>query len=180
MKATGIVRRVDELGRIVIPKEIRRTMHFRQGDPIEIFTDKEGSIVLKKYSALGDVEEVAKEYANSLNHTLGITAVITDKDSVVAVSGENKKNYIGKNVSSELLKKIEGRRGIITDNSTKNTTIPIIENDTQKYASQCILPIISYGDVFGAVIVSSENKSLNETYYKNAETAAYFLGTQIQ
>ena len=87
MKATGIVRRIDELGRVVIPKEIRRTLHFREGDPLEIYTDKEGGVILKKYSVMSDIENCAREYADSLHRSLGLTAIITDKDNIVAVSG---------------------------------------------------------------------------------------------
>lgn len=180
MKATGIVRRVDELGRIVIPKEIRRTMHFREGDPIEIFTDKEGGVILRKYSAMGDIEQYAKEFAESINHSLGVTALITDKDSVIAASGEGKKNFLGKTLSRDLQKRIELRRGVTTDKKSKEIPIPIIENDQTPYVSQCILPISSFGDVFGAVVVSSLDASLNDIAYKNAETAAHFLAQQIQ
>ncbi len=180
MKATGIVRRVDELGRIVIPKEIRRTMHFREGDPIEIFIDKDGGVILKKYSAMGDIEQYAKEFADSINHSLGITALVTDKDSVIAASGEGKKNFLGKSLSNDLQKRIELRRGITTDKRSKEIPIPIIENDQTPYVSQCILPISNFGDVFGAVVLSSNDTSLNDIAYKNAETAAHFLAQQIQ
>ena len=178
MKATGIVRRIDELGRVVIPKEIRRTLHFREGDPLEIFTDKDGGVVLKKYSVIGDIEDHAKEFAESIHHTLGHTAIITDKDSVVAVSGQGKKELLGKRLSDDLIKKIDTRRGTVTNKKGKDTPIPIIESDQFDYESQCILPILSGGDILGAVIVASNEYSLSDTAYKNAETCAYFLGSQ--
>ena len=101
MKATGIVRRIDELGRVVIPKEIRRTLHFREGDPLEIFTDKDGGVILKKYSIMNDIEEHAKEFAESIHHTLGHTAIITDKDTVVAASGKGKKELIQQHAADQ-------------------------------------------------------------------------------
>ena len=91
MKATGIVRRIDDLGRVVIPKEIRRTLRIREGDPLEIFTDREGEIILKKYSPIGELGTLAKIYAESLSQTLGCTVCITDTDQVVAASGSGKK-----------------------------------------------------------------------------------------
>ena len=180
MKATGIVRRIDELGRVVIPKEIRRTLHFREGDPLEIFTDANGGVILKKYSIMGDIEDYAKEFANSIYKTLGQTAIITDKDVVVAASGQGKKELIGKNLSKDLQKRINERKGIKTDKNTKNIPIPITEYDNINYSSQCIIPILSAGDVLGSVIVASNNDILSDIHYKNAETAAYFLGTQIE
>lgn len=90
MKATGIVRRIDDLGRVVIPKEIRRTLRIREGDPLEIFTDREGEIILKKYSPIGELGTLAKLYAESLAQTLGCTVCITDTDQVVAASGVGK------------------------------------------------------------------------------------------
>ncbi|MBR2860313.1 MAG: AbrB/MazE/SpoVT family DNA-binding domain-containing protein [Clostridia bacterium] len=180
MKATGIVRRIDELGRVVIPKEIRRTLHFREGDPLEIFTDKDGGVVLKKYSLMGDIEEHAREFAESMHRTLGHTTIITDKDSVVAASGQGKKEFIGKNISKEMQKRIDLRRGVLTDKQGKESPIPITEYDSNQYASQCILPILGGGDVLGAVVVASNEQSLSEIAYKNAETAAYFLGSQLE
>ena len=96
MKATGIVRRIDDLGRVVIPKEIRRTLRIREGDPLEIFTDREGEIILKKYSPIGELTEFAGEYVESLFETTRHIAVITDRDGVIAVSGSSKKDYTEK------------------------------------------------------------------------------------
>ena len=94
MKATGVVRRIDDLGRVVIPKEIRRTLRIKEGDPLEIFTDKEGEVILKKYSPIGELSEFAAEYAETLTKTTGHIACITDKDTVIAVSGASKKEWL--------------------------------------------------------------------------------------
>ncbi len=180
MKATGIVRRIDELGRVVIPKEIRRTLHFREGDPLEIFTDKDGGVILKKYSVMGDIEEHAKEFANSIYKTLGHTTLITDKDFIVAASGQGKKELLGKALSKELQKRIDARKGLKTDKNGREAPIPITDYDSVSYKSQCIIPILSNGDVLGSVIIASNNESLTDIAYKNAETAAYFLGSQSE
>ena len=100
MKATGVVRRIDDLGRVVIPKEIRRTLRIKEGDPLEIFTDKEGEVILKKYSPIGELSEFATEYAETLNKTTGHIACITDKDTVIAISGASKKEWLEKEVSN--------------------------------------------------------------------------------
>ena len=87
MRATGIVRRIDDLGRVVIPKEIRRTLRIREGDPLEIYTDRDGEVILKKYSPIGEMSSFAKDYTESLFRSLGHIAVIVDRDQVVAASG---------------------------------------------------------------------------------------------
>ena len=109
MKATGIVRRIDDLGRIVIPKEIRRTLHIRETDPMEIFTDAEGQIILKKYSPIGDISTFAGKYAESLSDATGMTVCITDREQVIAASGDDKKNLMNKPVTKELNQAMEGR-----------------------------------------------------------------------
>ena len=102
MKATGIVRRIDDLGRVVIPKEIRRTLRIRESDPLEIFTDREGEIILKKYSPIGELGNFAKEYAESLAQVAGCMVCICDHDQVIAAAGSGSKEYMGKRIHSEL------------------------------------------------------------------------------
>src|SRR3954470_6978708 len=100
MKATGIVRRIDDLGRVVIPKEIRRTLRIREGDPLEIFVDRDGEVILKKYSPIGELGDFAKEYAESLSETLGHITLITDRDVVIAVAGVSKKEFLEKPIGN--------------------------------------------------------------------------------
>lgn len=119
MKATGIVRRIDDLGRVVVPKEIRRTLKIREGDPIEIFTEKDGEIILRKYSQIGEMSEYAKQYADTLAHISGHIVIITDKNSIVAVSGAGKKDTIGKPITKELYGIIEKRNLYITGKGEK-------------------------------------------------------------
>ena len=180
MKATGIVRRIDDLGRVVIPKEIRRTMRIREGDPLEIFTDREGEIILKKYSPIGELGAFAREYADSLAQTAGHITCIVDKDQIIAVSGGPKKGFYEKHISLEMEKCINSRNTIITDRG-ETDFIPLLEDDVEdSYNYQLVTPIISEGDVLGAVVFLSRDKKMGEIEGKLAQTAAGFLGKQME
>jgi AbrB family transcriptional regulator (stage V sporulation protein T) len=183
MKATGIVRRIDDLGRVVIPKEIRRTLRIREGDPLEIFTDREGGVILKKYSPIGELSDFSKEYAESLHSTLGNIILIADKDSIVSVSGAPKKEYGDKKVSMELEKVMEERHTVRMGEGDAKI-IPIMDDEDiqSKYSSQVIAPIVTEGDVIGAVIILStqEKSKFGDLEEKIAETAASFLGKQME
>ena len=183
MKATGVVRRIDDLGRIVIPKEIRKVLRIKEGDPIEIFTGREGEVILKKYSPIGELSEFASDYAETLAKTTGHIACITDKDSIIAVSGGSKKEFLEQNISKELEQLMDDKE-VYTSNSNNDISIPITRNDNQerKFNSQVIYPIISQGDVIGSVILLSkeQNKKMNETEVKVAQSAAGFLSSQME
>lgn len=180
MKATGIVRRIDDLGRVVIPKEIRRTLRIREGDPLEIFTDREGEIILKKYSPIGELGVFAKEYAESLAQTAGHITCIVDKDQIIAVSGGGKKEFLEKHISPEMESCISRRTALIAERKDSNF-VPILENDTaEHYNHQLIVPIIAEGDAMGAVIFLSKDQKMGEVEGKLAQTAAGFLGKQME
>ena len=183
MKATGIVRRIDDLGRVVIPKEIRRTLRIREGDPLEIFTDREGGVILKKYSPIGELGDFAKEYAESINTSVGHIVAICDKDTIIAVSGGVKKEYFEKRVSNEL-EKIMNDRKIYTLGKDAGKVVPIYDDEdvNEKYSAQVIAPIISEGDSIGAVVIISKETGtiFGETEAKLSETAALFLGKQME
>ena len=179
MKATGIVRRIDDLGRVVIPKEIRRTLRIREGDPLEIFTDREGEIILKKYSPIGELGSFAKEYAESLAQNAGHIACIVDKDHIIAVSGGGKKELLEKHISSDLENVINKRTTHIANKEDKNF-VSITDDDNVLYNHQLITPIISEGDVIGAVLLLSNEKRMGEVEGKLAQTAAGFLGKQME
>ena len=183
MKATGVVRRIDDLGRVVIPKEIRKTLRIKEGDPLEIFTDKEGEVILKKYSPIGELSEFASGYAETLSKTTGHIACITDKDTVIAVSGGSKKEFLEQNLSKELEQLMEDKE-IYTSNDNNNVALPITKNDNnqRKYNSQVVYPIISDGDVIGSVVLlSKENTTkMTEVEKKVAQSAASFLGSQME
>lgn len=181
MKATGIVRRIDDLGRVVIPKEIRKTLRIREGDPLEIFTDKEGEIILKKYSPICELSDFALQYAESLFKSSGHVTCISDRDTIIAVVGTSKKGYLGKNISAELEKVIEDRNDVLLI-SPGDEMIDIIRDDGAKYYAQVVSPIISDGDVIGAVmfLAFDANTKMTELEVKLANSASTFLGKQLE
>ena len=183
MKATGVVRRIDDLWRVVIPKEIRKVHRIKEGDPLEIFTDKEGEIILKKYSPIGELTEFASTYADTISKTTGHIACITDKDSVIAVPGALKKDFLEKGLSKELEEVLENKE-IFKSKENNEIAIPITQNEGREriYNSQVIYPIITDGDVVGSVILLSKepNKKMGEVEDKVAQSAASFLGTHLE
>lgn len=181
MKATGIVRRIDDLGRVVIPKEIRRTLRIRESDPLEIFTDHEGAIILKKYSPIGEMGTFAKQYAESLSQVSGHIALITDRDQVIAAAGSNNKQFFGKNISKELEEKMNARETISASKGDRKC-IAVTSDSSEEFCHQVIIPIITQGDIIGAVVLLSleEANPMNEVELKLAQSAADFLGKQME
>lgn len=182
MKATGIVRRIDELGRVVIPKEIRRTLRIREGDPLEIFTDRDGEVILKKYSPIGELSDFSKEYTESIHQTLGHIVAIADKDVIVAVAGAGRKELIDKAISEEIERIMRNREKIVT-NRSDGTFYPITADEEESpYHSQVIVPIYAEGDTIGSVIMVSrdEKVKMSQLELKVAETAAGFIGKQME
>ncbi len=181
MKATGIVRRIDDLGRVVVPKEIRRTLRIREGDPLEIFTDREGEIILKKYSPIGELSQFAGQYAESLAQTTGQLVCITDRDHVVAAAGSGKKEFEGKPISKQLESAIEERENILAE-KTDSKFMKITLDDNGEFAAQAISTIICEGDAIGAVVIynKDEKAKVGETESKLVLTAAGFLGRQME
>lgn len=178
MKATGIVRRIDDLGRVVIPKEIRRTLRIREGDPLEIFVDREGEVILKKYSPISELGDFAKEYADALFDSLGHTVLICDRDEFIAVSGGSKKDYLNKNIGSKIEQSLQDR-SVITESS--ESSIEVVDGNEETVSSYVIGPIIASGDPIGCVmIVSKEGESLGNVEQKAVETAASFLARQME
>jgi AbrB family transcriptional regulator (stage V sporulation protein T) len=185
MKATGIVRRIDDLGRVVIPKEIRRTLRIRDGDPLEIYVDHEGEVILKKYSPISELGDFAKEYAESLNETLGHIAMIADRDVIIAVAGGNKREFLSKPVGKLLEKSLQDRNTIIMNGleNVVDENLHAIQTDDREYTikAQVIAPIITQGEPIGAVLIVSKDPGvkLGELEIKLAETAAGFLAKQM-
>jgi len=180
MKATGIVRRIDDLGRVVIPKEIRRTLRIREADPLEIFTDREGEIILKKYSPIGEMGTFAKQYAESLAQVSGHVALITDRDQFIAVAG-GMKNLLGKNISTQLENVIE-KRQLIMAGKEERAFAAMAEGEEPEYEQEVICPIICEGDVIGSVILLSTDskKKMGEVEQKLVQSAGGFLGRQME
>ncbi|KJS23278.1 MAG: stage V sporulation protein T [Clostridiaceae bacterium BRH_c20a] len=186
MKATGIVRRIDDLGRVVIPKEIRRTLRIREGDPLEIFVDREGEVILKKYSPIGELGEFAKEYADSLHEAMGHIACIADRDQVIAIAGGPKKEYLNKAVGTVLEKIMEERKAVMINDLQTHPYFKNSEGEESgieyKFTAEVIAPIIAEGDPIGAVIIGTRepNAKMSELELKLAETAASFLAKQME
>jgi AbrB family transcriptional regulator (stage V sporulation protein T) len=184
VKATGIVRRIDDLGRVVIPKEIRRTLRIREGDPLEIFTDREGEVILKKYSPIGELSDFAKEYVESLHSSMEHITCIADRDTIIAVAGAPKKELLEKRVSPSLERIMEDKTTVVLSLTGENKMINISadEEGAPRYTSGVIAPIITQGDSIGAVLLLSKdpNVQMGELEVKLSETAASFLGKQME
>ena len=181
MRATGIVRRIDDLGRVVIPKEIRRTLRLREGTPLEIFTDREGEIILKKYSPMVELTAFATQYAEAMAQTTGLTVCISDRDQIIAVAGGAKKELFQKTISKQL-EAVINERTTITASAEEKGFIPLIGEPLEGVTNQVIAPIICEGDAIGAVaLLSRESRTrFGDMETKLATTAAGFLGRQME
>ena len=176
MKATGIVRRIDDLGRVVIPKEIRRTMRIREGDPLEIYTDREGEVIFKKYSPIGELSAFASQYAEAMYKTCGLSVIICDRDAVIACAGVPKKEYLEKNISEELERVMSGRNLYVAEDDGVSAT-----HDGGSYYVGCAMPIVNEGDVIGCVAaLHTGGGESGEVEQKLISTAASFLGKQME
>ena len=178
MRATGIVRRIDDLGRVVIPKEIRRTMRIREGDPLEIYTDHEGEVIFKKYSPIGELAQFASQYAETLYKTCGMAVAICDRDAVIAVSGVAKKEYNEKKITAEAESAMETRQFY---SSNGDDSFSVIEGG---HPVGCLMPIITEGDLAGCVaslrLEDGKGGVAPELEAKLIQTAASFLGKQLE
>lgn len=178
MKATGIVRRIDDLGRVVIPKEIRRTLRIREGDPLEIFVDRDGEVILKKYSPISELGDFAKEYAEALFTSIDHGVLICDRDEYIAVAGESKKEYMNKGIGAVIEKAMQERTTATINQAGSVELVEDKEEDVQAYV---VSPIIASGDPIGCVIIVSRNDGeLSKVEEKAAETAANFLARQME
>jgi AbrB family transcriptional regulator (stage V sporulation protein T) len=179
VKATGIVRRIDDLGRVVIPKEIRRTLRIREGDPLEIYTDTDGEVIFKKYSPVGEMSPFATQYAEVLSRTSGLPTLVCDRDHVVAAAGVSKKEYLERRVTPLMEELMETRRGYVARQGETNRLMPIEGMDR---AALVAYPILAAGDVTGAVILLTGEQEMipGETETKLVQTATAFLGKQME
>ena len=179
MKATGMIRKIDDLGRVVIPKEIRKTLRIREGDPMEIFVEKNGEIVLKKFAPLGDLVDEVILLAEVLAKNTGFSVYVTDTQTVIAASSKIKSSNVDRQISEDLLRIMEERA---IWRSKGETTVKITEKDTEHdYTSQVISPIISDGDIIGSIVLFSENikKSITDVDIKMIQVATDFLSNQM-
>ena len=174
MKATGIVRRIDDLGRVVIPKEIRRTMRIREGDPLEIYTTREGEVIFKKYSVIGGLEEFAAQFCDTLSRSTEFSAAVTDRDAVIAIAGAGKKELLGKRVS-DALEQVMEQRGLYCGEGVA------VSDDNDRFRAAVAAPILCEGDVLGAVLfLTQEDRAAGETECKLAQTVAAFLSKNME
>ena len=178
MKATGIVRRIDDLGRVVIPKEIRRTMRIREGDPLEIYTGAGGEVVFRKYSPVGELSAISSQYAEAAATATKLGIIITDRDHCVSAAGISKKEIIDREISPELERLMENRQPYVYEEGTSR--LPVI-ND-QPYSVLAAYPIISAGDLCGSVVLvaTAAKENIDDTDLSIAGVAATFLGRQLE
>ena len=179
MKATGIVRRIDDLGRVVIPKEIRRTMRIREGDPLEIFTNRDGEVIFKKYSQLGEMEDFAAQLCDTMSRSTGCICAVTDRDTIIAVAGGAKRELMGKRITAELEQIMENRR--IYQHSGNSSPVPVCDG-SDTLTAMVAAPILSEGDLLGLVLFvdNGSGATAGDAEYKLAQTIAAFLGRHME
>ncbi len=179
MKATGIVRRIDDLGRVVIPKEIRRTMRIREGDPLEIFTSNDGDVIFKKYSPIGELANFAAQYAEVLVKGTNLPVIVCDRDACVAASGISKREVLERRISPELEELMDGRKNYVLTPGNQRRFCPLEGVDRNAGVA---VPILAAGDIVGAVcMMASETGAVpDEVDIKLTQVAAAFLGRQME
>lgn len=177
MKATGIVRRIDDLGRVVVPKEIRRTLRIREGDPLEIFVAREGEVILKKYSPINELGEFAEEYAQSIFDAVGQKILISDRDEYIAIAGVSKKDYLNKKVGQMVEDAMEKRESVTEKNEY---TLEVVDGKEEQVSSFLIQPIISNGDPVGSIVMLFDKGAVSDVESTLCQTAANFLGRQME
>lgn len=181
MKATGIVRRIDELGRVVIPKEIRRTLRIREGDPLELFTDRD-ELMLKKYSPIASIERFSEGTAKSLNEQSGYLSAICDTDTVLSASGQGKKNLLGKTVSEKMTEIMTSRRSYLANKAEGGDVFPVVNDGEEIPAALVAVPIVTGGDCLGAVLLVSyeEGAVMESSAVKLARLTADIIANQFE
>lgn len=178
MKATGIVRRIDDLGRVVIPKEIRRTLKIREGMPMEIFTDTSGEVILKKYSPVGEMSQLASSYAEALVNLTGHAAAVCDAEQIIAIAGPVKKELLHRPLSPQMEELLQGKRNFVT--AAENT---VLVAQGVPAAALAVFPVVSVGDVMGAVMLLKGEKSparVTSEAVESTKAASMFLARQLE
>ena len=177
MKATGIVRRIDDLGRVVIPKEIRRTMRIREGDPLEIYTSREGEVIFKKYSLLEGVEDFSSDLCETISRAVGGICAVTDRDTVISVSGGGKRELLGRRLSPELEQLLETRQPYQLEEGGPAISAA---DSNDHFVVQTAAPILSEGDLAGAILLlSADPVPAGETACKLTQAFSVFLGRHL-
>ncbi|MBE6895164.1 MAG: AbrB/MazE/SpoVT family DNA-binding domain-containing protein [Ruminococcaceae bacterium] len=178
MRATGVVRRIDDLGRIVIPKEIRRTMRMREGDPLEIFTGAGGEIVLKKYSIMAELSQFSQNYADSLYRVSGLHCVVFDSDKIIAFTGQGKKDIIGLGASKDVEEMLHQRTSYFRQYASEKAVLPYMHSELKIVGAT---PVIAAGDGVGVVaLVSEGDEVLNDTQKKLLVLTSTLLANHLE
>jgi len=182
MKATGVVRRVDELGRIVVPKEIRKNLRIRTGTPLEIFIDATGSVVFKKHSAVAELADFAAQVAEAISATSEVNALVVDMDRVVAASGDKKRDYAESIISNELEEIVSNRKVVLLNKSSEARLVAVKRDETANYSSMVVCPILANGDCYGAVVLIgfSESAGFGDCEIKLVRTMSQFLSKHLE
>ncbi len=179
MRATGIVRRIDELGRVVIPKEIRRTLRIREGDPLEIYTENDGEVIFKKYSPMGELAEFAGRICEAVQKNVGYTTAVCDRDGIIAAAGREKKELVDQRLSRDLARRLEEREHY----SFGGRGVPLRVTDVCSTPLGTAVPILSEGDLLGGVLLLADQdrgRYPGQLELKLLETVAAFLGRQME
>ena len=178
MKATGIVRRIDDLGRVVIPKEIRRTLRIRDGDPLEIYTERDGEVIFKKYSPMGDLADFAGQVCEAIGRSTGRIAAVADRDCIIALSGAPRRELLDKRLAPDLEELMRARK---TYQAKGDQKLPAAEG-VEGYAIGVAAPILSEGDLMGSVMLLLDKNShdVEDSDLNLAKTMANFLGRQLE
>lgn len=178
MRATGIMRRIDDLGRVVIPREIRRSLHIKEGDPLEIFTDQDGSVIFKKYSFMSGVKDMATGLCEAMRRVSGGTWAVTDRDTVIAAAGERKRGILDKRITPGLEQIAESRRAYPFDGEGRPVLVCLEDDET---SASVVVPILSEGEVIGLVLyINMDRIPSSDAEYKLAQTTAAFLGRYME
>lgn len=176
MKSTGMIRRIDELGRIVIPKEIRKTLRIKDGDNLEVFVEGNEKIILKKYSIMKNLNDFAQDFTDSIFSFIKYNIIVTDTDNILAVSGPLKKEYLKKEISEDLEEMLKRRVEMLEKHEKK---IKLIE-EKELEGTYAISPIIVNGDAVGLVLILGMKNKVGESEFKIAQIAAQFLKTHLE
>ena len=162
----------------MIPKEIRRTLRIREGDPLEIYTSRDGEVIFKKYSLLGGVEDFAGQLCETMSRSTGSICAVTDRDTVIAVAGGGKRELMGKRITSDLERVMESRR--IYQFNGEGQPLPVCDG-SDKLLTSVAAPILSEGDLLGLVLFVGDGSAVTgDTEYKLAQTIAAFLGRHME
>lgn len=181
MKATGIVRRIDELGRLVIPKEIRRSLRIRESDPIEIYTDRDGTILLRKYARMRELSDEAGSIVQALNGTFGVNAAVTDMECALALSGARKSNYLEQPLTEGYRTTIRKRQSLFHDDTTPNGTM-LFESQDAPFLQLAAVPVIASGDPVGSLILFADEKRerFGQAQIQTLKAFSLYLGKLLE